>query len=133
MAQQEPETLIRYSCAVSDVSRARAAVLSLELARPITGLRDQLVLNVTAWTIDNRQSATLRLASVSDDRMPDVFRVPVRGGLWLGSDAQLLLTRVQVLERRVSDLVVLSDNRAVGYSCHRSPDEGQVRTPQSIR
>jgi hypothetical protein len=77
-------------------------------------------MNVTAWTIDNRQSATLRLSSIADDRIPDVFRIPVHGGLWLGSGAQLLLTRVQVLEGQIRDLVVMSDGRAIGYSCERS-------------
>lgn len=110
----------KFSCAIHEVGKAPAAVLSLEVLQPVSSLSDRLVMNVTAWTIDNRQSATLRLVSIADDRMPDVFRVPVHGGLWLGSGAQLMLTRLQLLERQVRDLVVMTDGRAVGYSCERS-------------
>ncbi|HRK08336.1 MAG TPA: hypothetical protein PLZ57_11250 [Pseudobdellovibrionaceae bacterium] len=115
-----PEESVKFSCAIHEVGKAPAAVVSLEVLQPISSLNDRLVMNVTSWTIDNRQSATLRLVSIADDRMPDVFRVPVHGGLWLGSGAQLLLTRLQVLERQIRDLVVMTDGRAVGYSCERS-------------
>ncbi len=119
-AQQTQADRRRFSCAIHEVGKAPAAVLSLEIVQPIVSLSDRLTMNVTAWTIDNRQSATLRLSSIADDRIPDVFRIPVHGGLWLGSDAQLLLTRVEVLKGQILNLIVLSDRRAIGYSCERS-------------
>jgi hypothetical protein len=116
LAQSSQTESVKYSCVIGEVGKTPAAVLSLEVLQPGASLE----MNVTSWTIDNRQSATLRLVSIADDRMPEVFRVPVHGGLWLGSSAQLLLIRRQVLEQKISNLVVVTDGRIVNYSCERS-------------